>query len=70
MNAGEDLDESRFACAVFAKQGVETPYVQTHVDVAKRQSRPEGLGDVAQFEKRGPGGSNVGLRAERGGVAL
>ena len=66
MNAGKDLDEGRFARAVFAKQGVELSRIQPHVDVAKRERRPERLGEVAQLQKRNAGRSDMGLRTRSG----
>ena len=52
MDAGEDLDDGRFARAVLAKKRVESARLQLQIDVAQRDGRAKSLGDVAQLQKR------------------
>ena len=52
VDACEDLDSGRFARAVLAEKRVEAPAVRFQADLAQREGCAEGLGDVAQLEKR------------------
>ena len=65
MDASKDLDEGRFACAVFTEQRVESPRLQLKVDLAKREGWAKSLGDAAQLQKRNTARSDIGLMRRR-----
>ena len=50
VDAGDDLDERRFAGAVFAEQGVDLAGIEGQRDVLQRLRGVEPLGDVAHLE--------------------
>ena len=52
MDASEYLDKGRFACSVFAKKRIDkSSRLQLQVDLAEREGRAKGLGDVAQLQE-------------------
>ena len=62
MDAGDDLDQRRFAGAVLAEQGVDLAGIEGERDVLERLRGVEPLGDVAHLED---GRRAAGRRFER-----
>jgi len=53
VDAGDDLDQRRFACSVVADQGDDLAGKDLEVDAVEGLHGPEALGDVLQLEDRG-----------------
>ena len=57
VHAGDDLHHRAFAGAVLADQAVDLARAQGEVHVGQRRHAAEGLGDAAQLQRGGDGGS-------------
>src|SRR5690349_10995451 len=52
MDARQDTDQRRLACAVGAKEGVDLAGIDGEIDGVERQRTAEPLGDAANLEHR------------------
>ena len=64
MDAGQQLDQGRFAGAVFADDGVDFALLEGEVDGLQRMGGAEALVELAQLEDRASGAPDAPLPAE------